>query len=788
MGISSERQTSMGIESLVRFALTVITAVFLIFLLTPFSPLMPEPGLDNSWRLGMNQAISQDMLIGTDVVFTFGPYASTYTEFYNPDTDAMMIWSSIFLALSYAFAIFFAFKRDSFIAIPVFLIMMVGLAFQRDSIFIVYPLLVFLAFMNFDSPDDDKKASWPQIVTAILLLAPFGLLPLIKGSTMVSCGGMGILLAAYFAMRKQWSLLITLVAVGVLAPSVFWLLAGQNILGLPVYLLNMLPISSGYTEAMSTTGRISEVQVFLLVGIVMSLITFFSQKGSLGDKVLVQLAIWITLFVALKAGFVRHDGHALNSAGALVLIGAVILAAPSIKFFHVPTTLLAVPIALFGFHFIYSGYREVDFTKIPGQFGKTLDKGFKDLNVRLSGKGNFKQRYEAKLTEFKAAAKFPVLEGTSDIYNYHQYLLLGSGNTWNPRPVFQGYSAYTHSLLEMNRKHLEGADSPDNIFFRVHPIDRRYPNLDDGASWPDLLSRYEPTKDLGDYLVLQKRKDPKAPTLRLLESKTYKVGDVVTVPKSRNPVFVKVKLEKSFIGKFTSILYKPSLVHMNILDNAGKQKNYFRFVPQIAESGFVISPIVWNSESFAQLYGSSGYYQNKLTDAFSLEIQKGLGGWQNHFDVEFYAIEIEQTDFAKGNMTSVTPVSDEVTVSMTDACRFSVDAILDKPRPKTTIELTSYVKVSGWAFFGEQSTGKSAENPQIVLVGADGSMSTLPVSSFSRPDLVKGFKNENLLKAGIKSSGDISTLKPGDYTLRIGDLSETDLQVCSQGYDFKILN
>ena len=54
----------------------------------------------------------------------------------------------------------------------------------------------------------------------------------------------------------------------------------------------------------------------------------------------------------------------------------------------------------------------------------------------------------------------PLLPGTSDIYSYEQTALIASGNTWDPRPVIQSYSAYGPSLARMNREHLEARRLP----------------------------------------------------------------------------------------------------------------------------------------------------------------------------------------------------------------------------------------------------------------------------------------------------------------------------------------
>jgi len=51
-------------------ALLLVTAVCA---LVPFVPLMPGQTLDDSWVVGINQAVAQGLAIGRDIVFTVAP-------------------------------------------------------------------------------------------------------------------------------------------------------------------------------------------------------------------------------------------------------------------------------------------------------------------------------------------------------------------------------------------------------------------------------------------------------------------------------------------------------------------------------------------------------------------------------------------------------------------------------------------------------------------------------------------------------------------------------------------
>src|SRR5262245_60787656 len=85
------------------FEKTLRALIFIIAVLSfaALQPSMPQGHLDPSWQLGLNQAIAQGLVYGRDIVFTLGPYASVYTELYHPATDALMLWATLYLGISF---------------------------------------------------------------------------------------------------------------------------------------------------------------------------------------------------------------------------------------------------------------------------------------------------------------------------------------------------------------------------------------------------------------------------------------------------------------------------------------------------------------------------------------------------------------------------------------------------------------------------------------------------------------------------------------------------------------
>ncbi|CAM3230578.1 hypothetical protein BZK31_27835 [Pseudomonas floridensis] len=95
----------------------------------------------------------------------------------------------------------------------------------------------------------------------------------------------------------------------------------------------------------------------------------------------------------------------------------------------------------------------------------------------------------------------------------------------------------------------------------------------------------------------------------------------------------------------------------------------------------------------------------------------------------------------------------------TDKC--FVDVIAGKPDATVYVK-RGMVEFSGWAF--DSQNQKAATQIRLRLTGAQGAPHTFenPVR-VDRPDIVKAFNNEKLLKSGFTFKADLTGLEPGGY-------------------------
>jgi len=744
---------------------------------SPFSPGMPSGGLDPSWVFALNQAVAQGFTFGDDIIFTFGPYASIYSKAYYPSTDFMMVSGSLYLALSYWAYFLFLMKGVQRFWSLVFCALLAGFVFTQDPLFFSLPLLVGLvsAKIIFSLEGELLPKSKLTPFYMVLLFAPLGLLPLIKGSMLVLSGGVVALCAIFFAVSKQRLLAVICIGSPVVSMYVFWIASGQSAAALPNYFINLAPILSGYTEAMATEGKITEVVVYLIASALL-LLPILTQKQLTNASKFFLFGIYFAfLFVAFKAGFVRHDGHAVI-AGTSLLFAAMLLP-------FVLKTRIIFPVVIFAMvsgYYINNHYVNMSAESIANGFKSTYSSAWHGVENRIIDGNRLQQNFDVAVNSLRQQASFPVLQGTTDIYSFNQSYLIASGNTWSPRPVFQSFAAYTPALAEANRNHLLGKQAPDNIIFKVESIDGRFPSMDDGASWPVLMYKYRPIRMENGYLFLRKREEigEMVEPLKLTREK-HKFGESISLPDSSRPIFVQMEIEPTVIGRLASIFYKSSHLAITLVNNNGmKSKN--RIISGMAKSGFLISPHIENVTEFSLLYGKIGLLNDKKVKSMEVTSSDGTNWlWKDEYWVTFSQIET----VPPVNLSSITTFDgfedkfSGLKVATAKKCDGNVDSINGASFVPGELSASSLLNVNGW-LANSVEKGTLPEAVYVTLTDKQGKYLYIRTRRTPRPDVGEHFKRPTLNESGYSTLVDISATSRGQYSLGIAVEESGRIEIC----------
>lgn len=610
------------------------TAVFFMVasIVVQFYPEMPSEKLDPSWVFGINQAVAQGLEIGRELVFTFGPYASVYTQTFHPATDFLMIVGAACVALGLGVGIWILSPVRRWAFLLVLLLFLAGGVSPRDTVFFGY---IFIAGISVPALLDragagNMPARIPFDVLLALVFFPFGLLPLIKGSLLILGLPASLLAAGLLHLRARPLSALVVLAVPAASLLFFWSLSGQQLSGLPGYFISMATSVAGYTEAMALPGIESEVFSYLAGSLVMLLAIVLETGQPRSVRIYLFLLAAGYVFVVFKAAFVRHDHHALIAGTSLfVAVLTLNLFSSSWRMLVVLAAAAAV------FWHIDSDYLGTTATKFGDAILAGVSSDVEGIRIRVTDGQRLVREYHARLAHLSNRSGIPRMDGTTDIYSYNQSFLIASGNTWNPRPVFQSYSAYTPALAEINRQHLLGENAPDNIVFRVEPIDYRIPASEDGPSWAALLDRYMPVSVTGGFLLL-KRLDglSEAKPVQSVSGGRRRFGEWVDLPQTDALVFAKFDIQPTTMGRIAGMAYKPGQIKMDVVLENGTKRTY-RVISGLVRSDFLVSPFIENTFEFSMLYGERGRLARKRVRRFAISPVDSAWMWAGEYDVRF---------------------------------------------------------------------------------------------------------------------------------------------------------
>jgi hypothetical protein len=627
--IDSNIQTNSSERGALRVAVPrVIVAVALlasfIFVL-PLGPRMPSTGLDPSWCYALNEAVAHHLVFGKDLIFTFGPLGSVYTEMYHPATDGIMLTGSFLLALALCFG-FVLLATPNRLLLLAFLPLVIVESRIRDAVCMAVPLVLLLAAFS-ESASRSESRPW-RVGMLLTIAAAVGILPLVKGSFAGLSVVMLLLGAVLLARANKVLVAIGLCAVSGAALVVGWVATGQPILALPNFFLAQGPIVSGYTEAMSIHGPFASVVFWAIPAglcLLMFMVSFWTKRR--WDCAIAAFGLALFLFVSFKAGYVRQDGHPRITVAALLFVALALsmLSRPLVA------ALIAVSVLIgwFSVENQIGSFRPRDMVEAVRDSVRSSAAG---LSLRTNP-GLLLRMFEDAKEHIREEIQIPKISGTVDVYPTELSVVFANDLKWAGRPVPQSYSAYEPALDRANRDHLLGTGAPEHVLFAVAPIDNRLAALEDSGSWPVLISNYRLTDSMHDFLDLERRvelHDSKFVPLSAIEART---NALIDVPPGGQIIWLKVELRPTLMGRAAMVLFKLPQVYIDLFLDDGQVVRK-RFIPSMALDGFVLSPYVSNTGDFAKLMSGESLPRVKRISI----IAPRVGLWNDSMKISFAAL------------------------------------------------------------------------------------------------------------------------------------------------------
>jgi hypothetical protein len=528
---------------------------------------------------------------------------------------------------------------------------------------------------------------------------------------------------------------------------------------------------------MALPGDTTEVACFLIVSALLVAAIALLRDTPLRTRLVLCGIYGAFLFVALKAGFIRHDSHALIAAQSLLVAGMVFAGTQrSWPRFAV------VVVAGATWFYIDNHYMDSPLEQLATDFAATYSSTRDGIADRLSDDGPAAE-FDRRMNKWARVFGVARFEGTTDIYSNAQTVLFASGNTWSPRPVFQSYAVYSEYLNDKNRAHLLGPTAPDNILYRIEPIDARFPPLEDGGSWPLLLTRYEAVGPERGWLKLHKRAQPLAmPEPVEIETSKHWLGKKVAVPDVDALLFAEIEIDPSIPGSLAGALFKrpPLLI---TLDLANGQHRTYRWIPSMGKLGVLISPVVENTLDLARLFGGTAYLGAKKVESFTIEPDGSMRWWQHGYRVTWKRMDLKASFDVRRFQQVDEPFAGNVELGSAEHCDGVVDQIDGRIAPPVELWARGVIEIAGWMVIS-RTPAAFPDGIALVLTDADGNHTVFHTRKVLRNDVATYFKDQRFGGSGFGAVLDLTKLE-GKYTLAIALQSHDKIDVCSQ-YQFLV--
>lgn len=625
-------------------------------LLTFGDPAMPAGDLDASWALASEYAVRHGLVFGRDFVFTFGPFNYLSTRFFDEATYPLVLAYDV---LAVALVFWCALRNRSLPALAGLALCFLVLRLPSDAL---SPLALFGLFLI----GLQRRALLPAVL--ILLSGPILLSKLSYGLVLAPL----VLLADAVRLWER-RLPVMTVAFAAALPLAY-AAAGQPLSAFPDFLANSLEIVNGYSRAMQIPGDRAELVASLVAAALAGLLVGGAAvlRWWNGDRTdLRPLAValgfaWL-LFVLFKMGFVRHDVHPMvfhmgMPAGLAITLGWLDRPDPGRarrQAVFAVAILVALGASFYWRSVLLSRYVTDPAVRPIPMSGPNLPHDARRVVTRLvprlstglswvSGRGFDTARERRRKAEAALARAFPpTVIGTVDAIPWDLAPLIASGLEYRPRPVPQSYSAYTPALQQLDAAHFAGPRAPCTLFLRVEDTDGRLPTLALGPSLPVIGRHYDAIDRDALGLVLRRRTSPRAAAVQAWPQRPARLDSWIAAPAAPGRLLMaRVKVDRTLAGRLMGLAYQDPVMTITLRTASGREVTY-RFVPDMAQAGFAISPHLaeWPMGAPALLDPAHAGEGEAVT---ALRLNTGGAGWAfGDVRIGFSAVALEP-GFAAG--------------------------------------------------------------------------------------------------------------------------------------------
>ncbi|MBT2747927.1 MULTISPECIES: hypothetical protein [unclassified Lysobacter] len=579
--------------------LTLFVSTLLVFLLGfRFDGGPASYDIDPSWAAVVTWGAEHGAHWGRDIVFTYGPLGLLSPQFSY--TASMLLAAAVGqVAFSALYAVLFLIACSALAfssrLTTLLIVVWFGTVWAGDVLWLtIYPVALMALWRIRESEGkylDLLIAIAAGVACAVPWLIKFSLFPL----------WIVWLICAPIALARYGRQGLLASGSSVVAALVLWCVTGQDFADIGLHINKGFQVAIGYSHAMQRPGpeRTDTIGFIALALAVAAMASVFlrSRLRVTERAALIALAL-ATTALSFKAAFTRVDAvHLLiffPTAGAVVALAGTLAESVSIRRL---TAFAAVACAAIAFAL----------PSIPADRKLFLATGFPALDTSTQRaldlilfRARAEQLNNADRT-VRANASMPqtrqlVGRDPIDIISVGQGVLFLNQLNYRPRPIFQGYSAYTPELAAMNRDFIVSSRGPRWVMLDLRAIDGRLPMSEDPLAMLQVVQTYRPRLSERGLLLMQRNASARTTTKPLAEAQG-RLDEFLVVPsRPGQALALSIDIEPTAWGRAAGTLHRSPRLYIDLELGDGTQRSY-RIVPGAARAGFLLSPLVENTQS-----------------------------------------------------------------------------------------------------------------------------------------------------------------------------------------------
>ncbi|MEP6611121.1 MAG: hypothetical protein ABJA76_04535 [Mucilaginibacter sp.] len=578
-------------------------------------------GLDVSWKMTLDYAITKHWIWGKDIVYTYGPLANLSTR----TGQGLPVWAMLlfdgFLIVNFyfVFADFIKSNVNKLLAVAILIcaLLLVNTCFGSDTAWVLLFFIIYWMVKTFNNPRQQYIATLIVLtILAFYIKMNTGLIAMV-----LLCGHFVNLVVC---KKISWVMLIG------------WCIAFFTLIVMSAVLLHVsifnyitgsLEMIKGYNDVMYLDESHNVIQIGLYV-LFLAMLAWFLYKlwQQLKEKkyslIIYTIAGIIFIFLLQKQAILRNDrqhSYEYFSFAPLILLCNFFSAENQKRQLK-----YSLAIMLFALGFVLYNRGLAYSLNTRGAAPVTYIKQLIDYNPEAHVYQPGKRQVPKKLLDI-------IGNKTVDVFPWDSEYAIENKLNYKPRPVFQSFSAYTEALEKINYDYFV-KQAPNFLIYDYDAIDNRYPFNDESLVNLFILRNYTVadtfTSNQRQRLVLQRKFKTAPLQFNHILQHAFSLNDTIMVP---NFNFIRLDIQYNLPGRIKAFVNRPPHVQISYMRADGKWFTC-KTSPEMLKSGLYVGNFISENGDFLSLIMGKPVTAVKK---IKLDVDKGLFSINGMMDAYF---------------------------------------------------------------------------------------------------------------------------------------------------------